>query len=106
MRKTALAMLMLTALLCCCLIAGTPVNNDASREAATAGIHLTAPPTTPRAVSTAVAPVLATLIALLLFVAAQRSAEPAVVRGRRVRSMRSLLRERTAQRRGPPALAI
>lgn len=107
MRKTALAIVMLAALLVCCLIAGTPVNNDVSREATTAGIHLTPPPSSPRAASTAVAPLLEALaVTLLVLAARRRCVDVTVLPATDVAPMRSLLRARAGSRRGPPAFAV
>ncbi|MBX3284291.1 MAG: hypothetical protein R2746_02775 [Acidimicrobiales bacterium] len=106
MRRTTLCLLLLTALLTCTLIAGTPVNNDPSPAARTAGIHLTTTSAPARAAQTALASMLPSLLALVAIVLIARR-NP--IRGRRADRVtplpRALLRSRAGERRGPPLFA-
>jgi hypothetical protein len=100
----ALGVVLLLALAWCTLVPGTPVNNDPSPAAATAGIHLT----TPAAYHVAVAALELVGLALLtlVLVAGAPVVRTAVVsRRRRPESdpiQRLLLRAGVAWRRGPP----
>lgn len=106
MRKITLALLVAAALTVCCLIPGTPVNNDSSTAARTAGIHLTAPPSGIRTVAVTVAPLINTMVLVLLLVGALWSTALRLGPALAVSPLRSLLRARAGDRRGPPAYAI
>jgi hypothetical protein len=104
-RKVVLGLVVLTALVVCCLIAGTPVNNDASRAATTAGIHLTAPPQPVRTAASTAAPLLAALIVALFGTAAFLAAPRRLPPVRTARVAGALLLVDASSRRGPPAPA-
>lgn len=102
MQRRMLGLVVLAAVLLCCLVAGTPVNNDASPAAEIAGIHLSAQPTAPRIVgSGSTSPV--PMIAVVLIVAAASCAVSSRIR-REVTGapICDLLWSRSHSRRGPP----
>lgn len=106
MRKTALGLLLLAALLVCTLIAGTPVNNDPTPAARTAGIHLTTPTAHARSASAVLASMLPSL-ALLVAIGLLLRRSPSVGRRTDLASPlpRALLRTGYGGRRGPPLFA-
>ena len=102
MHKRTLGLLVLAALLLCCLIAGTPVNNDPSPSAEIAGIHLSPQPSVARAAVADVAPFVAAIMTALFVVAAARIALDLAPRSRPDASCSALLWRRSCLRRGPP----
>lgn len=100
--RRLLGLVALAAILLCCLMAGTPVNNDPSPAAEVAGIHLAPHPVPVRAAVTQVAPPLVgSTFAGLLAVAV--SLVVLHVRGdRQAASPDDLIWARSGTRRGPP----
>lgn len=107
MSRKALCLVLLAAILVGVLIAGTPVNQDSSPEAARAGIHLTVPPTARAAAHSAVDRVLPlTLLLLIVLAMGAVGASGDDRRSPRVGSLsRSQLLLRSSARRGPPVVA-
>lgn len=100
-RRQLLGLIVLTAVLLCCLAAGTPVNNDPSPAAEVAGIHLTAHPSVARAAAADVAPLLArSMVAALL--GATTYLVVVGVRRLLVDPLDELVWARSGTRRGPP----
>lgn len=104
-RRTLIGLIVMTALAICTLIPGTPVNNDPSPQATTAGIHLT-PPAAHRVEAAAASPLralVAIVVAIALAVTGMRvlRLDPSA---ERTRSSGSQLHARTRRRRGPPLL--
>lgn len=110
MRKTtvaAVALVALSAILFCCLIAGTPVNNDPSAAAEVAGIHLSPQPSQART-SSALEVVLAaaTLVLVVAMVLRPYAASIVLRRWQLDHRLPPWLRApRGVDRRGPPLLA-
>lgn len=104
MRRLVLGLVILVALSVCCLIPGTPVNNDPSDAARNAGIHLTSQ-VPPRASVAAPASFLAAFTIALAFITVRRRGVD-VRPHRRVAVLRSVDLIDVGRRRGPPALAI
>lgn len=105
MRRLVLGLVILVALSVCCLIPGTPVNNDPSDAARTAGIHL-ATHAPARAAVEAAAPLLAALVVAMAFVVLRRASSVLPRTGRVLPALRSIDLVLVGRRRGPPALAI
>lgn len=103
MRRTALGLLLLAAILVCTLIAGTPVNNDPTPAARTAGIHLTTTAAHARTASAVLASMLPSLTVLVTIVLLALRSPIVGRRADRVTPLpRALLRSRSGGRRGPP----
>lgn len=103
MRKTMLGLTILLALVLCTLVPGTPVNNDPSPAAKTAGIHVTTPVSHSRTTQLAAAPLLAAVVAVAVFLLSRSDGPTVVVRADRSGHLpRSLRRAWSGARRAPP----
>lgn len=104
MRRTSAIVFLLAALLVCTLIAGTPVNNDPSPSAQTAGIHLTTSPGHASGQHLPVPSVLTILLVAVVLAAGPVGSVRTRRRGGADHALRSLVRSRSGTLRGPPTL--
>jgi hypothetical protein len=104
-RKQMLGLTALLAILLCCLVAGTPVNNDPSPAAEVAGIHLAAQPSLARVAAASTSPAPSRTTVAVLFAVTVHLVVIGVRRGRIVAPLDELVWAQSGARRGPPLAA-